>query len=142
MNTIVHNAFFVTLSPDARWLSYVRSGTGEAILSPYPSGERQFQVSDRVSESQWLSTTELILWRCCTTFSKATIDPSAANPVRSLEQWYHDSRFSDTPGQSFTLTTDGRLVYVRAQEQPPASYLRVIPNWVEQMKQAVDVANR
>ena len=42
------------------------------------------------------------------------------------------SRFSDTPGHSFTLTADGDLVYVQEPEQRPAAYLRVIPNWVEQ----------
>lgn len=38
------------------------------------------------------------MWQCCTTFFKATINPTAATPVISLEEWYHDSRFSDTPG--------------------------------------------
>jgi serine/threonine-protein kinase len=142
LDTIAANAFFATLSPDTRWLSYMRSQTGEQVVSPYPSLDRQYQVSNAHGEGQWLSPTELIMWQCCTTFFKATINPTAANPVVSLEEWYHDSRFSDTPGQSFTLTPDRRLIYVQAPERKPASYLRVIPNWVEQMKRAVDEANR
>ncbi len=34
------------------------------------------------------------------------------------------------------------MVYVQAPEQKAVTYLRVIPGWVEQMKRAVDKANR
>ena len=45
-------------------------------------------------------------------------------------------------GQSFTITPDGRVLYVQGAADKSARYLRVIPNWVEQMKAAVEEANR
>ncbi len=34
------------------------------------------------------------------------------------------------------------MVYLRGTGQSTAAYLRVVPNWVEQMKEAVDDVNR
>jgi len=34
------------------------------------------------------------------------------------------------------------VVYVEGDEERPIPYLRVVPHWVEQMKRAVDEANR
>ncbi|MDX1430294.1 MAG: hypothetical protein R3282_08400, partial [Rhodothermales bacterium] len=84
LDTIVTDAFFATLSPDTRWLSYMRATTLVSVISPYPSLDRQYQVSDSHGEGQWLSPTELIMLQCCTTFYKATIDPTAVNPVVSV----------------------------------------------------------
>ena len=50
--------------------------------------------------------------------------------------------FVETAGQSFTLSPDGRVVYVRGSAEQPVRYLRIIPHWVERMKWAVDEANK
>jgi hypothetical protein len=50
--------------------------------------------------------------------------------------------FLDTAGQSYQLTPDGRVLYVRAPTDEPKRYLRVAPHWTEQMERAVDAANR
>ena len=36
---------------------------------------------------------------------------------------------------------DGGIVYLQGPEQTSTSYRRVVPNWVAQMKAAVDAAN-
>ena len=50
--------------------------------------------------------------------------------------------FVATAGPSYTLTRDGRVVYLRGAPERPVQYLRVIPDWVSKMKRAVDDANR
>ena len=42
----------------------------------------------------------------------------------------------------YTLTHDGRVVYLRGAPERPVAYLRVVPDWVSKMKRAVDEANR
>jgi hypothetical protein len=42
----------------------------------------------------------------------------------------------------FVLTPDGRVVYEQGGEIAPIRYLRVVPNWVAQMKRAVDAAGQ
>ena len=69
------------------------------------------------------------------------IDP-IRGPVGESSVLHEDPRFSDTPGESYTITGDGDLVYVQGPPAHTSTYLRVIPNWVEQMKRRVDEANR
>jgi hypothetical protein len=139
---LVGDGVFGTLSKDDRWLAFQPPGPAVVLVSPYPSLDRREQIARDVSEPQWLSPTELVFWEQGGTFFRATIDPTTGRLVGSPVVWHQDSRFSDTPGHSFTLTADGDLVYVQEPQQRPAAYLRVIPNWVEHMKRAVDEANR
>ncbi len=139
---LVDDGVFGVLSKDERWLTFVTPGAAVVLVSPYPSLDRREQIARDVSEPQWLSPTELVFWEQGGTFYRATIDPASGRLVGSPTVWHQDSRFSDTPGHSFTLTADGDLVYVQEPEQRPAAYLRVIPNWVEHMKRVVDEANR
>jgi len=140
VDSLLDDAFFATLSPDERWLAYHIGGA--ILVSPYPSLEKRETIVRDGSEPQWLSATELVYWVQGGVFYRASINPATGGLAGSPTVWYQDSRFSDTPGHSFTLTADGALVYVQEPEQPPAAYLRVIPDWVEQMKRAVDEANR
>ncbi len=57
-------------------------------------------------------------------------------------QWFFDPRFVDTPGQSYTISPEGGAACVQGPERWTTTYLRVMPNWVEQMKRAVDEANQ
>ncbi len=70
------------------------------------------------------------------------IDGETLRDKLNRETQLGDPRWVDTPGQSFTITPNGGIVYVQGPEQKPATFLRVIPNWVDQMKRAVDEANR
>ena len=56
--------------------------------------------------------------------------------------WGRDPRFSDTSGWSNRPSHDGGIIYVQGPAEVSASYLRVIPNWMAQMKAAVAAANR
>ncbi len=55
--------------------------------------------------------------------------------------WDADDRII-ADGQSYTLTHDGRAVYLRGSPERPVQYLRVIPDGVAKVKHAVDEANR
>jgi hypothetical protein len=57
-------------------------------------------------------------------------------------RWFSDPRFSDTPGRSHQMLSDGRVLYLQGPAQTAAPYVRVVPGWVEQMKRAVDAARR
>ena len=50
--------------------------------------------------------------------------------------------FAPAQGPPYTLTRDGKVLYLRGAPERPAQYLRVIPDWVSKMKHAVDEANR
>ena len=56
--------------------------------------------------------------------------------------WFSDPRFTDLEQQAYAVTPDGGLIYMQTPPEQVAPYLRVVPNWVEQMKRAVDEANR
>ena len=98
------------------------------------------------------SATELTYWTYLTTESGATssgaafyrveIDPAAEPPVRAREHVFTDPRFADTPGQSYDVTPDGDLIYLQSPSENLGYYFRIVPGWVEEMKRAVDAANR
>ena len=56
--------------------------------------------------------------------------------------WARDPRFSDTSGWSNRPSRDGGIIYVQGPAQNHSTYLRVIPDWVRQMRAAVDAAGR
>jgi Tol biopolymer transport system component len=144
LDTVLTNAVFTTLSPDGRWLAYQPPDLSEVVVSPYPALDRRYLVrgGGGGGEPQWLADGTLVFWECCYTWYRVRIDGSSANPVGRPDVWHRDADFSDTPGQSYTLTSDGRLVYVQGPERRPTTYIRVVPRWVEQVTRAVDDANR
>ena len=73
---------------------------------------------------------------------RVTINFSGPAPTFARRRWLALSDFVDVVGPSYTLTHDGKVVYLRGAPERPVAYLRVIPEWVSKMKHAVDEANR
>ncbi len=73
---------------------------------------------------------------------RVTVTPSAKPPVGRRRRWLLPQEFRRTAGQAFTLSPDGRVVYVRGAAEVPVRCLRIIPQWVDRMKCAVEAANR
>jgi Putative transposase len=66
----------------------------------------------------------------------------AMGPLTNRRPWIETHRMIGTAGQSYSLTPDGRFLYVQGAEPTPVTYLRVVPDWVTRMKRAVDEASR
>jgi hypothetical protein len=81
-------------------------------------------------------------YRTGTFWYKVRFDGQSERPHSEPEIWFSDPLFIDTWLRSQVLSPDGSVVYLRGAGQSTASYLRVIPNWVRQMKRAVDEVNR
>jgi hypothetical protein len=131
-----------SLSPDSRWLAFsVASAGGPLVLEPYPASGERFEVTTRGFEPMWLSE-RMMVYNGFGTVYRVRIDPSSARPVGEPQPWFSDPRFKETAGPSFLVTPDGGLLYVQGIVENSASFLRVIPNWVDEMKRAVDEANQ
>ena len=63
-------------------------------------------------------------------------------PACPRRRWLALPDFIRALGPAYTLTPDGRVLYLRGAPERPVTYLRVIPDWVSKMKHAVDEANR
>ena len=142
LDTIVPVGMFGALSPDGRRLAYQPLGLRDVVVSPYPELDVLTQVAQYRYEPQWVNASELVFWEEGGTFYRTASDAVSNMRFATPILWHSDSRFSDTPGHSYKITRNGGLVYVQEPEQEPAAYLRVIPDWVDQMKRAVDEANR
>jgi hypothetical protein len=92
-------------------------------------------------EPIWLSPYEL-LYRFGAVWYVARVNPETGEPLGAATLWARDPRFSDTSGWSNRPAHDGGILYVQSPEQANPTFLRVIPNWVDQMKRAVAEANR
>jgi hypothetical protein len=146
---------FVSISPDRRWIAYSANvGSGEyagILLQPWPALDRRYLVAPSGNEPRWASPTELVYWIAAparqgasggTPFYRVTIDPTADPPVTKRELIVREPRFADTPGWSHAVWPGGDLVYLQSPADDLGHYLRVVPGWVDQMKRAVDEANR
>ena len=146
IDTLLSNNGFAFPSADGRWLGYADAAFTEAWVEPLPADGRRFQVaSGNLADPQWLSALELgvsMVDGGRTRIERVTIDPAANPPARNRGVWAEAPDFRETNGPSFAMAPGGGVIYLRGAADRPASYLRVVPRWVDRMKRAVDEANR
>ena len=146
LDTLVRGADFPDVSPDGRWMTYSSPDLSRVFISPVRDPTKRYQVGAAQEDAQWLSPTQFVMKSDNAAGQFAlqlvTIDPNADPIVQSIRDWFLPPRFIETPGRSFAVTPDGGVVYLRGPERRTGAYLRVVPNWVERMKRAVDEANR
>jgi eukaryotic-like serine/threonine-protein kinase len=146
LDTLLPEALFPRLSPDRRWIAYTDPAFGAIWLEPFPRTGRRWQVmAGSVDEAVWLSASELAVQTyedSGTVLTRVRIGGPAGSPLGPRRPWFVMAGFLGTAGQSYTATRDGRVVYVRGPAPAPVRYLRVVPDWVNRMKRAVDEANR
>jgi hypothetical protein len=140
LDTIDTGTRFPTIAPDGKHLARTDE-RGRVFVTGFPGRGRQWQVTADGSEPLWMSSTEL-LFRSGVAWYLARIDPATGELRGAPTLWARDPRFSDTAGWSNRPSHDGGIIYLQGPEEVSATYLRVIPNWVETMKRAVDAANR
>jgi hypothetical protein len=141
VDTVLRGAGFVDLSPDGRFAAFSRPETGDAVVVPFPSTSSASQKFEG-TEPQWVSMTTLRYRGAQGWWYESTVD-SASGRVRGAPRpYFFDPRFADTPGWSHRAVSNGGMIYVQGPARSSATYLRVVPNWVEKMKQAVDSADR
>lgn len=144
VDVLARQAAFPRRSPDGRWLSYNSSSLDALWLQPFPTTGKRFQIAaGYLEDSQWLSPTELTMtvWDPMPALDRVHLDLTGSTPAVQRRRWLALPEFITTAGQSYALTRDGRVVYVRGSPERPVQYLRVVPNWVAHMKHAVDDAN-
>ena len=146
IDSLFSDTGFFWLSADGRWVAYNNAAFTEAWIEPLPRDGRRFQAAaGNLLEIQWLSASDLavpIMDGPRTRLERVTVVPTANPPVRNQGWWADAPEFRETNGPSFAAVPGGGVIYLRGAVGRPASYLRVVPHWVERMKQAVDEANR
>lgn len=92
-------------------------------------------------EPVWLSSTELTYRRGQSWYTVSIGDRPGDRPSEP-RFWFSDPRFLDRWGMAHVSSRDGGVIYVQGINPSTASFLRVIPNWLEGAKRAADEANR
>jgi tRNA A-37 threonylcarbamoyl transferase component Bud32 len=134
------DARFGSVSPSGRYLAYQTVEGNKIMVTSYPVVGRRWQLASEGAEPLWLSS-NVVLYRSGISWFQVQIDPATGEPAGPGRLWARDPRFSDTSGWSNRPSHDGGIIYVQGPAETSATHLRVIPNWVEQMKAAVDAAN-
>jgi hypothetical protein len=140
-DTVATGGRFASLSPNGKLLLSQTTDGNRIVVSAFPVAGRQWQISSDGVEPLWLSATE-VLYRAGVSWFVAHVNPETGEPAGAATFWARDPRFSDTSGWSNRVSHDGGIIYVEGPAQTTASYLRVVPDWVRQMKAAVDSVNR
>ncbi|HEV7991069.1 MAG TPA: serine/threonine-protein kinase [Gemmatimonadaceae bacterium] len=135
-DTLALEPSFMSLSPSGRLVTY-QDRDGRIMLGTFPLKPERIQLAAQGVEPLWLSDTE-VLFRSGVSWYSSRVNPATGEPAGSPTLWARDPRFSDTAGWSNRVSWDGGIIYAQGPEQSSARYLRVVPNWVAQMKAAVD----
>jgi hypothetical protein len=139
-DTLLTGSRFTSVSPNGKLILF-QSLEGQVLISAFPATGRRRQVASAGVEPLWLSPTT-VLYRSGVSWYSVQVSPDTGEPQGAPVFWGRDPRFSDTSGWSNRLSHDGGIIYLQGPDQTSVAYLRVIPNWVEQMKAAVDGAGR
>jgi eukaryotic-like serine/threonine-protein kinase len=149
IDSISLKTYFVSISPDRRWIAFQAPGVTGVHLQPWPALDRRYLVDAEGTEPRWASNSELVylsMYRAegviAASVYRTRIDAAASSPVGAKELIARDPRFADTAGWSLATTPLGEVIYLQSPSENLGFYLRVIPGWVSQMKRAVDAANR
>jgi eukaryotic-like serine/threonine-protein kinase len=140
-DTIAGDRIYAMTSPDGRHIVFSQAVGSRVVLTANPPGSSESQVATGAVEPLWLSSSE-VLYRSGSTWHSVRIDPSSGESKGPALEWGTDPRFSDTFGWSNRPDWHGGIIYLQGPEDTHATYLRVIPRWVQGMKRAVDEANR
>ena len=131
---------FSTVSPGGRLVAY--QGFDNRILAmSFPQNGDRFQIASAGVEPLWLSDSE-ILFRSGIAWYSSHVNPATGEPTGTPVLWGRDPRFADTSGWSNRPSHDGGIIYAQGPPQSTARFIRVIPDWANQMKAAVDSVNR
>ena len=140
---------FVAISPDRKWIAYTKQGATGVSVQPWPAMDRKYTVDVMGREPLWHGANELVYFSYVggkgspsQTFNRVRMNGPADSPMGAREVLFTDPRFVDTPGWSHSVMPGGDAVYLQATAENLGYYVRVIPNWVQAMKRAVDAANR
>ena len=143
IDSLPFSNYFISMSPDRKWIAYQNQGARGIMLQPWPSLDRRYQVDAQGGEPRWRSATELVyVVPAGGQLMQVRIDAAANSPVGKPELLFADPRWADTPGWSHAVMAGGDLVYLQTPSENLGYYLRVVPDWVKTMKRAVDMANR
>ena len=140
-DTVLAAARFPSVAPGGKHIVYQDGGASGVLVTSYPVAGRRWQVAADGVEPLWLSPTE-ILCRIGVSWYLTRINPATGEPLGPATFWGRDPRFNDTAGWSNRPDWSGGIIYVQGPAQVSASYLRVVPDWVAQMKSAVAAANK
>jgi len=139
-DTVLTTARFPSIAPGGKHIVYQDGGASGVLVTTYPVAGRRWQVAADGVEPLWLSSTQL-LYRTGVSWYLTRINPTTGEPTGPATLWGRDPRFNDTSGWSNRPDWDGGIIYVQGPAEVSATYLRVVPNWVAQMKKAVAEAN-
>ena len=137
LDTVVTGGRFASLSPRGNLILYATPEGNRVLTTAFPTPGRRWQIASEGSEPIWLSATE-VLYRLGVSWFIVHVNPETGEPLGPGVLWGRDPRFSDTPGWSNRVSHDGGIIYVQGPAQVTGNHFRIIPNWVAQMKAAVD----
>jgi serine/threonine-protein kinase len=137
MDTVLTGARFASVNPTQRLVTYQSIDGSRIMVTTFPVASRRWQIASQGVEPLWIGPAT-VLFRQGASWYAATVDPSTGEPSGAPVEWASDPRFSDTSGWSNVISHDGGIIYVQGPAQASPGHFRVIPNWVAQMKRAVD----
>jgi Tol biopolymer transport system component len=123
------------VSADGQWFAYVsnESGRFEAMIARLSQPERRWQVSLGTGhEVVWSRKGLELYYRTDSAVMAATINPNADPPIGPVRQLFENRYLFEPSGPglaNYDVSSDGRFLMIKTDDDPNALMLRVVFNW-------------
>jgi serine/threonine-protein kinase len=131
--------YFPAISPDGRFFLFGFTSGGSAITT-FPTGSGVSRMPE-ANEALWVSSSIVrFMDNTGVAFYEQRVDSATGRVLGAPRPYFSDPLLVGTIGWYHRPAPNGGMVYVQGPARSTATYLRVVPNWVAKMKQAVDSA--
>ena len=128
-------------SPDGRWIAYVsdESGQYEVYMRPYPGPGGKWQIStDGGEHPVWSRDGRELFYRNGRKWMSVAMNLEGETKVGQPRLLF-EGPYVMIGGRSFNVSSDGqRFLVLEPVEQEPVTYLNVVLNWFEEVKEKTD----
>ncbi len=130
------------LSPDARWVAYTsnQSGRTEVYVQAFPGPGGRSQVStDGGTEPVWARSGRELFYREGDKVVAVAVESGPAFKTAAARVLFEGRYDSVMWGEAdYDVSPDGqRFLMIRSEAHPPATELRLVMNWHEELKRLV-----
>jgi Tol biopolymer transport system component len=128
------------LSPDGRWVAYMRrvASRWEIFVGPFGgAGEQRLVSTDGGREPLWSRDGRELFYQSGSTLMGVTVTPGAVFSA-STPRPVHEGRFfgTITGNTSFSVTRDGRFLRIQPVDPAPAiTHVELVLNWFATLQQ-------
>jgi eukaryotic-like serine/threonine-protein kinase len=130
------------LSPNNKWIAFVstESGRAEVYVDSYPTTSQRVAVStDGGHRPRWSRDGGELFYRHGDAMMAVTVETGAKFQAGKPHRLFFGAYRGESQEPAFDVSPDGRFLMIKIDEAATLRQYNVVQNWLEELKQKVNV---